>query len=596
VAPGDDSAIGRMVVDSSTRMGFVIDHTHDTVEVYDTSGDAFVLRSTLLVDAIEIAVDQVGDRLYIGHASGGLIDVVDADPASATAFTVLRTVNAGFTPQVLAAGVGDDVVVGEVTQTELRIVDAAEGTSVVVRLRSGASDLAVDTATGTIYAASFADRSVTVRTADGMTRRLPLADQPRHIALGIGTLYAALEGASGATLVAVRIADGKAAAAPAVLPVRATDMAVDSRRGRVITAAGLSIFDAATLAPAADVTGPLLLGVSLDAATGRVFTSDANSPRPSRVSMLEIDEVPPKGVDRLGGADRYAVSAAVSADTFSPGVPVAYVASGAAFPDALSGSAAAGAHGAPVLLVTRDSVPSVVASELDRLDPARVVVLGGLSSIGAGVETSLAAYAPLVERLGGADRYEVSVAVSTSEFESDTVAPVVYVAAGAVFPDALSGSAAAGATMGRVLLTRQDAVPPAVAAELRRLQPGRIVLLGGASTVSAGVEAALSSIAPTTRIAGTDRYDVSSAVSASAFSADVRTVYVASGAVFPDALSGSAAAIANNAPVLLVKAGSIPPSVQAELRRITPTRIVVLGGPATVADSVADALEGYLAP
>jgi hypothetical protein len=62
--------------------------------------------------------------------------------------------------------------------------------------------------------------------------------------------------------------------------------------------------------------------------------------------------------ERIAGVDRYATAAAVSASAFSPGVAVAYVATGTSFPDALAGGAAAGLRDAPVLLVARDEVPA----------------------------------------------------------------------------------------------------------------------------------------------------------------------------------------------------------------------------------------------
>jgi hypothetical protein len=81
-------------------------------------------------------------------------------------------------------------------------------------------------------------------------------------------------------------------------------------------------------------------------------------------------------VDRIAGPDRYATAAAISASHHLPGVPVAYVATGLNFPDALAGAAAAGKVGAPLLLVTRDSLPAATAAELARLRPGRIIVLG----------------------------------------------------------------------------------------------------------------------------------------------------------------------------------------------------------------------------
>ncbi|MCS5714739.1 glycosyl hydrolase family 8 [Herbiconiux sp. CPCC 205716] len=302
----------------------------------------------------------------------------------------------------------------------------------------------------------------------------------------------------------------------------------------------------------------------------------------------------PAGVHRIGGADRFVVSAAISAASFPRGTPTVYVASGENFPDALSASAAAGAFGGPVLLVRRDSLPPDVLNELTRLEPDRIVLLGGPNSVGAAVERALAAVAP-VTRIGGADRFEVSARVSAAAFPRG--AGTVYVASGETFPDALAGSAAAGHDRGPVLLVRRDGVPTPIGIELRRLQPTSIVLLGGPNAVSETTKAALATIAPVSRVSGADRFAVAASLSARVFPAPgTSTVYVASGATFPDALSGSAAAIAVGAPVLLVTRDAIPAAIAAELKRLKPARIVVLGGTAPVSSATEAALRAYLAP
>ncbi|GLK19093.1 cell wall-binding repeat-containing protein [Herbiconiux flava] len=298
-------------------------------------------------------------------------------------------------------------------------------------------------------------------------------------------------------------------------------------------------------------------------------------------------------MERIGGADRFAVSAAVSQKTFEPEVGTAYIASGETFPDALSASAAAGADGGPVLLVRKDAISTEVDAELRRLKPQRIVVVGGEQAITKTVETALGTYSDVVERIGGADRFVVSAAISKQAFGADR--PVAYVASGEDFPDALAGSAAAGVKGGPVLLVRHDAVPTSVADELRRLNPAKIVLLGGPNAVSDATKTALEAIKPVTRIGGADRFVVASAVSADAFSTtDTHTVYVASGEKFPDALSGSAAAIAHHAPVLLVTRDGLPAATATELDRLNPTRIVVLGGEQAISAATYTALQAHL--
>ncbi|WP_404334613.1 cell wall-binding repeat-containing protein [Planococcus rifietoensis] len=75
------------------------------------------------------------------------------------------------------------------------------------------------------------------------------------------------------------------------------------------------------------------------------------------VSEDVADELP--NADRISGADRYLTSAAV-ADRLFDGAVEGLAANGQNFPDALTGNALAAAYEAPMLLVKKDSVNSVV--------------------------------------------------------------------------------------------------------------------------------------------------------------------------------------------------------------------------------------------
>jgi putative cell wall-binding protein len=293
---------------------------------------------------------------------------------------------------------------------------------------------------------------------------------------------------------------------------------------------------------------------------------------------------------RLAGADRYATAAAMSRSSFSPGVPVAYVATGSSFPDALAGGPAAARTGGPVLLVTARDVPSATATELARLKPARIVVLGGTSAVSAAVADRLRAYASTgkVTRLAGADRYGTAARVSAATFAEGT--PVAYIATGASFPDALAGGVAAGRQKGPVLLVAAGAVPSVTASELTRLKPGRIVVLGGTAAIRDSVASALRAYTSgtVTRISGADRYLTAVAVSKATTGSDApRTVYLATGASFPDGLAGTPVAVRANGPLLIVPSGGLTDALRAELRRLNPPRVVILGGTSAVSNAVA---------
>ena len=242
----------------------------------------------------------------------------------------------------------------------------------------------------------------------------------------------------------------------------------------------------------------------------------------------------------------------------------------------------------PILLVGGNAIPTAIAAELARLEPGRIVILGGSGVVSDAVSAQLAAFAA-VSRIAGSDRYATSAAISATTFAPGV--PVVFIATGSNFPDALSAGPAASAAGGPVLLVRSNAVPAVIAAELRRLAPARIVVLGGPSVVSAGVEATLATYAPVTRIAGPDRYATSARISASAFWPGVGALYIATGGNFPDALSAGPTALGG--PILLASRDSLPDIVATEIARLKPGRIFILGGPAVVSDTVASRLATY---
>jgi putative cell wall-binding protein len=110
--------------------------------------------------------------------------------------------------------------------------------------------------------------------------------------------------------------------------------------------------------------------------------------------------------------------------------------------------------------------------------------------ISATVARELARYAPVVTREAGANRYGTAAAISSANF--DRGVDVVYVATGTNFPDALAAGPAASAGNGVVLLVKRSEIPAETLAELRRLDPDRIIIAGGTATISSTVEVQLS--------------------------------------------------------------------------------------------------------
>lgn len=64
-------------------------------------------------------------------------------------------------------------------------------------------------------------------------------------------------------------------------------------------------------------------------------------------------------------------------------------------------------------------------------------------------------------------------------------------------------------------------------------------------------------------------------------------VFLCNGEAFPDALGASALASYYNAPILLTKSKSLPNETKEELKKLKPTKIIIIGGRSVVPDSVA---------
>jgi len=348
-------------------------------------------------------------------------------------------------------------------------------------------------------------------------------------------------------------------------------------------------------ASAADVKA----GKVVNTATVRATAPDNTEVSKSDSVTFDLGKAPtfdlgkaPTSVGRLGGKDRYGTAAVISKETPGRADAVVYVATGADFPDAL---VAASASGGPILFVTKDSIPPATSAELKRSSPKKIIVLGGTGVVSTKVEAELKKQAPTA-RQAGPDRYHTAAGISAEHFQSGAAA--AFIATGENYPDVLAGGPAAMKLGGPILLTRKDKLPSATISELKRLEPERIVVLGGVGAVSAAVEKALAghTSGHVSRWAGADRYGTAAAISKETFTtaSTVDVVYVATGLDFPDALAGGAAGGLTHGPVLLVAGANIPKATKDELTRMKPKQVFVLGGTAVVPESVEKALAAHI--
>ena len=197
--------------------------------------------------------------------------------------------------------------------------------------------------------------------------------------------------------------------------------------------------------------------------------------------------------------------------------------------------------------------------------------------------------APTVARKAGQDRYETSKNVVLDAF---TASDWAVVCTGESFADALSATGLAGALGCPLVLTQGGGLSEHAAAALRSLGVKRVYLMGGESQISDAVAQALSSMGiEVIRVAGADRYATANEALAAARAAGSasRTLIIASGVSFPDALSVGPWAFKTQSPVLLVGADGRLSQSSVDAVRSDPVgfdRVIIVGGTAVVSDAV----------
>ena len=313
---------------------------------------------------------------------------------------------------------------------------------------------------------------------------------------------------------------------------------------------------------------------------------------------------------RLFGLDRYRTSYSASRSTF-PTASVAVVASGANFPDALSSAGLAGAVAGPVLLapVTVDSSDARLEDlvrEVVRLGCTKIYVVGGIAAVTEFVADTLAVSGNVneVERIGGPTRYQTSALVAQEiEAVRGDAPPAAFVVRGNAYPDALAVSPYAYANALPILLTSPVQLDLSSAGYIEDSGIDDVVIAGGVAAVSSGVEASVRALnAGTTevqRMYGADRYATAATVAEGCVDRGWGTWYaigVATGANFPDALSGGSACGARGGVLLLTTGTELSPAAEAVVdeHAVPGSMALVFGGAAAVAESVRTEVAGLL--
>ena len=246
-------------------------------------------------------------------------------------------------------------------------------------------------------------------------------------------------------------------------------------------------------------------------------------------------------VNRLGGFSRYETNIEIIKQGWQKS-DYAVIVSGENFPDALSAAPLAKKYNAPIFLEF-----AVDTNKLAELGVKKVFIVGGPGVVSTLTEDDLKNAGIEYERIYGANRYQTSIAIANKIGTQNGV----VVTTGENFPDALSIAPIAGKLQMPIILSQQGVLDSIQKKFISDNTIPKTYVLGSTDIISDNVASKFPNVQ---RIATeSDRFSRNLDIVATfGNDVDMSTVILASGADFPDALSGSAFAALNGNPIILV--------------------------------------------
>lgn len=284
---------------------------------------------------------------------------------------------------------------------------------------------------------------------------------------------------------------------------------------------------------------------------------------------------------RLGGQDRFEVAVNVSKQGW-PSANTVIIANYDAYADALAAAPLAYKYNAPILLTQPGVLTAATKTEIARLGATSVIAVGGTGSISDNVLNDIQNMGIKVERIAGANRFEVANNIALHIGQSSKV----VLAYGLNFPDALAIAPYAARNGYPILLTNTNTLPDSTRNIINQWGVSETIIVGGEGSVSSTV---YNSVPNPNRIDGRNRFEVAANIANKYFSTRSQSS-IATGMTFADALTGAVFAAKRNEPILLTTSTSIPNETRNAIINNGYQSFFVYGGPASVSDGIFNSL------
>ncbi len=279
---------------------------------------------------------------------------------------------------------------------------------------------------------------------------------------------------------------------------------------------------------------------------------DAGNTTVKEITIKKVKKIV-ESTGRLYGKDRYATAVEVSKTGWKKS-DMAVIANGTAYADALVAAPLAANYDAPILLTEAGKLTEATKTELKRLGVKTVYVVGGTGVVSEAAVKEMTKMGIDVVRLGGANRYETSLAVAT-QIDRQKNVENIYVAGGYAPADALTISSKAATDKTPIILVETKKVPKKVLSWLKNQKLKSAYVIGGETVVKNSVMKDLNKITSEditkNRIGGADRYETNALVIEKLFAKEQKNMYVTESMKLVDSLVVAPLAAKTGSPVII---------------------------------------------
>ncbi|MGX4251556.1 N-acetylmuramoyl-L-alanine amidase [Clostridioides difficile] len=306
-------------------------------------------------------------------------------------------------------------------------------------------------------------------------------------------------------------------------------------------------------------------------------------------------------ITELTGSDRYETAVKISKEGWKNGSDKVVIINGDVSIDGIISTPLATTYNAPILLVEKNNVPNSVKSELKRLNPKDVIIIGDENAVSKTTANQIKSTVNASQtRLNGSNRYETSLLIAKEIDKNHDVEKVYITNANGGEVDALTIAAKAGQDKQPIILTDKDSITDNTYKWLKSEDLQNAYFIGGPQMISTNVINKVNDITKdnvtNNRVYGADRHETNANVIKKFYTDDeLEAVLVAKSDVLVDALAAGPLAANLKSPILITPKTYVSAYHKENLEAKSANKVYKIGGGLTskVMNSIASSLSKH---